>query len=74
MLTLLTSLIICMKLYIRGYYSSCMKNVRFTFRHAILKKKKKNNNKKSGTHSRLGSKRPMCLSVLDTSTNTVEGP
>ena len=30
-----------MKLYIRGYYSSCMKNVRFTFRHAILKKKKK---------------------------------
>ena len=37
-------------------------------------KKKKNNNKKSGTHSRLGSKRPMCLSVLDISTYTVEGP
>lgn len=34
-------------------------------------KKKK---KKSGTHSRLGSKRPMCVSVLDTSTNTGEGP
>lgn len=30
--------------------------------------------KKSGTYSRLGSKRPLCLSVLETSTNTVEGP